>query len=271
MIDYKNGNLYVVDDTDIDKIYDLTRQIIQNITSNITSDDIIVNIEDVGDINLTDFLKTLQNSMIMLNNDQIVDLIPGNTEFDNKSLEVKDYKAQIKFFDIAEEDQIPVKEDGEIRWKNAGTSFNDAIVVDMKTDAAAEIIDAELASDTIYSTKNPPPVFKVTFTRDKLNTNKLHAKITWIIECGLVVPVLMMPENVYWEFNTDPSLFVNCTGVYTFETFDGGKKWLAKVDKYLIVPEAEVTETYVKDKLSWKIVGSEEYQENEYQGPNKNP
>ena len=267
MIDYKNGNLYIVDDTDINTIYDLTKQIIHNITTSITSDDIIVNIDGVGEINLTKFLQNIQNSMLFLNNDSIVDLIPENSKFDNKSLEIKDYNAQIKMFDLAQEGQIPVKEDGEIKWKSAGTSFNDAVVVDMKTDAGAEKVDVTLNSDTLYSTRNPPPVFQVTFANDKLDINKLHAKITWIIECGLTVPVLLMPSNVFWEFNTDPTLFVNCTGVYTFETFDGGRRWLAKVDKYLINPEAEVTESYIKDKLSWKIINSKEFQENEYQGP----
>lgn len=270
MIDYKNGNLYIVDDTDINTIYDLTKKIIQNITSSITSDDIIVNIDGVGTINLTKFLNEIQNSMLLLNNESIINLIPENSKFDNRSLEIKDSYAQIKLFDLATEGQIPMKENGEITWRSTGTSFNDAIVVDMKTNAGAEKVSVTLNSDTIYSTNTPPPVFEVSFANDKLNTDKLHAKITWIIECGLTVPVLLMPSNVYWEFNTDPTLFVNCTGVYTFETFDGGKKWLAKVDKYLIDPEAEVTETYIKDKLSWKIVSSKEYQDNEYQGPEKN-
>lgn len=253
MIDYKNGNLYVVDDTDINTIYDLTKRIIQNITSSITSDDIIVNIEDVGEVNLTKFLETLQNSMLLLNNDSIAQLIPENNEFDNKSLEVLDSKAQLKLFNLADEGQIPIKENGELRWRNIDTSFNDTTVVEAEIEEG-EAPSVSLNTDTMYITSNPSESISVDLSTDNLNENKAHAKIIWVIECTDTVPTLKFPSNVYWEFNTDPTLFANCTGVYTFETFDQGKRWLAKVDKYLIDPEAEVTETYIKDKLSWKII-----------------
>lgn len=253
MIDYKNGNLYVVDDTDINTIYDLTKQIISNVTDNITTDDITVNIPGVGNINLSKFLEALENNRVLLNNDSIVQMIPETNEFDNKTIELLDSKAQLKLFNIAKDGQYPIKENGELRWKNITTSFNDIAVVDMEVEEGEEA-NISLSSDTMYRTSNPPEEIRVTFANDKLNTDKKHAKIVWVIECGDTVPVINMPSNVYWEFNTDPTLFVNCTGVYTFETFDQGKRWLAKVDKYLIDPEAEVTETYIKDKLSWKII-----------------
>lgn len=253
MIDYKNGNLYVVDDTDINTIYDLTKQIISNVTDSITTDDITVNIQGVGNINLSKFLEALENNRVFLNNDSIVQMIPETNEFDNKTIELLDSKAQLKLFNIAKDGQFPIKENGELRWKNISTSFNDITVVEMEVEEGEEA-NISLSSDIMYRTSNPPEEIRVTFANDNLNTNKKHAKIVWVIECEDTVPVIKMPSNVYWEFNTDPTLFVNCTGIYTFETFDQGKRWLAKVDKYLIDPEAEVTETYIKDKLSWKII-----------------
>lgn len=257
MIDYKNGNLYIVDDTDINVIYDLTKKIIQNISSSITSDDIIVNIDGVGDINLTKFLSTIQNNMVLLGSESIVSLIPESSEFDNISLEIKDHIAQIKLFDKAKDGQIIVKENGEVRWKDNNTSFNDVSVVPMEIEETEEP-SITLKTDTMYITSNPHENFSLVFSNDDLNENKPHAKIVWVVECNSIIPTISFPSNVYWEFNTDPTLFENCTGVYTFETFDQGKKWLGKVDKYLITPEAEVTETYIKDKLKWNVLTSED-------------
>lgn len=257
MIDYKNGNLYIVDDTDINVIYDLTKKIIQNISSSITSDDIIVNIDGVGDINLTKFLSTIQNNMVLLGSESIVSLIPESSEFDNISLEIKDHIAQIKLFDKAKDGQIIVKENGEVRWKDNNTSFNDVSVVPIEIEEN-EDPSITLKTDTMYITSNPLENFSVVFSSDDLNENKPHAKIVWVVECNSIIPTISFPSNVYWEFNTDPNLFENCTGVYTFETFDQGKKWLGKVDKYLITPEAEVTETYIKDKLKWNVLTSED-------------
>lgn len=257
MIDYKNGNLYIVDDTDINVIYDLTKKIIQNISSSITSDDIIVNIDGVGDINLTKFLSTIQNNMVLLGSESIVSLIPESSEFDNISLELKDHIAQIKLFDKAKNGQIIVKENGEVRWKDNNTSFNDVSVVPIEIEET-EDPRITLKTDTMYITSNPRENFSIVFSSDDLNENKPHAKIVWVVECNSIIPTISFPSNVYWEFNTDPTLFENCTGVYTFETFDQGKKWLGKVDKYLITPEAEVTETYIKDKLKWNVLNSED-------------
>ena len=244
MIDYTNGNLYVTDANDINVIHSLVDQITKNITNNITADDIIVNIDGVGTINLTKFLNDLNSSLLKMEVEDDGSAFPS-LSLDGDSIEGLDNKIQISDFDKALDNYIPQKFNGRIRWikANVGTNSTESPVIVNNS--------LNLEPGSVYRSANLPS--KVTVTLDN-NLVSNYGKIVWNISIGSTIPTFTFPDNVKFAYNTDTTLTKNSIVTYELETFTGGNIWLAKSTKWLNISEKEITEAYINDKLSWKTV-----------------
>ena len=82
-----------------------------------------------------------------------------------------------------------------------------------------------------------------------------YGTIVWNVAVTDTIPTINFPNNVKFTFNTDPTLFENCIATFRLETYTAGSIWLCTVEKYLNIPEQEITESYIIDKFSWKSIG----------------
>lgn len=242
MIDYKNGNLFIVSDTDIDKIFDLTKSIMEKISEGIIGDDIIVNIDGIGEINLNEFLKYLTNINIFSENFDNAAPIPSFM-YDNNSIGINDNSIEIVDFAEAAEGMIPQKHNGRILWVYNGNS---------------NIVDGVIQNDTLKLELNqvtrllqPPANFMITMP-DDLNSH--YGKTKLYLDIKNIIPKIIFPKNVKLEYNTDPKLFAHSIVVYEFETFNNGNIWLSKMTKWINNPEQEITESYIHENFDWKQV-----------------
>ena len=223
MIDYTNGNLYVTDANDINIIHSLVDQISKNITNNITGDDIIVKIEGVGTINLTKFLNDINSSILKMEVEDSGSAFPS-LNLDNVSIEGLDDKIQISDFDKAEDNYIPQKFNGRIRWVKANVGSD----ITVKTPAIVNN-SINLEPGSVYHSLNLPANVTVTIG-DSLVSN--YGKIVWNISISETIPTVTFPPNVKFAYNTDSRLDENSVVTYELETFTGGDLWLAKSTKW---------------------------------------
>lgn len=251
MVDYTNGNLYVVSATDRDIIFSVTETIMNQISEGVVGDNIVVNIDGIGEVNLTDFLNQIRNSTITINNTNAGDFVPS-LFYDNNSISIIDAKVQVNGFDTAKDGMIPQCKGGRIVWVEAGTGVGDTEIEEPDIDSSSGQNIINLSTNSINKVDNPPDT--ITINLPTLAANQTYAKVVLNITVGADVPQLKFPSNLKFTFNTDPNLFENCIATYEFETFDHGQIWLGKVYKYLNEPEKEVTETYIDDNFSWKTV-----------------
>ena len=245
MIDYTNGNLYIVDAYDRDKIYNLADKIMQDY--DITGDNVLVNIEGVGEINLTKFLEYLRNNTLQVEVTESGNNIPI-VSVDTNSIEILDDKVQVVSFKEASNGTIPQKVNGRIQWVNAGAGIGASEVKDV----ILQDNIAYLAVGNTYRSSNLPTEVNVTLGQEFASD---YGKIVWNVSVTDVIPIINLEPNVKMAFNTHKDLFQNCIATFEFETFTRGNIWLCKVTKWLNVPEKEITESYIIDKLSWKYIG----------------
>lgn len=247
MVDYKNGNLYVVSDTDIDKIFDLTKSIIEKVSEGIVGDDIVVNIEGIGEINLNEFLEYLTS--INISSEAYGGAVPVPTlMYDNNSIGIIDNKVEIVDFSEATEGTIPQKHNGRLIWVNAGIGSGNTSIID--GDIQNNVLALEL--NKVTRLLQPPSNFIITMPDDFAGQS--YGKTELYIDIKDTVPTITFPSNVKLEYNTDPTLFAHSIAVYEFETFTGGDIWLAKVTKWINELEQEITESYIHENFDWKQV-----------------
>lgn len=251
MVDYTNGNLYITDAYDRNIIYDVVSKIIETVKGTITGNDIIVNIEGVGEINLTQFLADLNDRILYPEiHDEGTTYVPG-FQFDNKSIEVLDNTIQICDFDSAEVGDIPFKAGDYLKWMKPGNSPSTP-VKDPTDGVATDPSNITLYAWDICKSSNLPANVNVTLNNTGLES--AYGTIVWNIAVTDTIPKLTFPTNVKFTFNTDPTLFEKCIATFKFETFTFGSIWLCTVEKYLNIPEQEITESYIYDKFSWKTI-----------------
>lgn len=252
MIDYTNGNLYVVDANDRNIIYNIVSQIIDQVKTDIDSDDITVVIDGVGKINLTQFLIDLKEKTLCV---EVLDAGANVPLFkiDNKSLEVVDDTIQICNFDNAIDGYTPYKNGEFIDWKSPGISPSSPVKEPDKDESSQEGSAITLGAWTINKSSNLPDTVNVTIDNTELASD--YGTIVWNVAVTDTIPTINFPNNVKFTFNTDPTLFENCIATFRLETYTAGSIWLCTVEKYLNISEQEITESYIIDKFSWKSIG----------------
>ena len=246
LIDYETGHIYVVSADDKSKIFDVTSKIIEKIES-VTGDKIIVDIEGIGEVNLTEFLEQIKldlDDMVIITEEGKDAYIPKPERFDGKSIESKYKNIQIKGFESAENGMVPQKYNGSVRWvfpiqgaydSEDGTPPGKPNPDDGLDTRVILIEPVEgklfLRASRRLKTENLQKDIRVILPR----VLDQYTEIYWQLVTFSYTPILKFDDNIY--FNEDELPIANGFNIYKFATWDGGETWFGSVEKYAKKPK----------------------------------
>lgn len=255
LFDYERGRMYVVSAEDKSVIFDITQQILNLISTDLPADSLIVNIDGFGAVNLKQYILQMKADMLTANTVKGKSAV-GSYAYDYASIINKDGIIQVNDFDIAEEEWVPVKRSGVLRW--------------VPRDAVSIIHDVQPDNDFIVDLSNyynrtllaQGAVVKLT-----ANTNDVNRSTTiiWHVRTENVIPQIRFHSdtNVILEYSSDMEMKDNSIHVYKFVSWDAGNTWLETVKKYSTKHLADkvdtaylnrdyYTKSEVNDLIEWK-------------------
>lgn len=116
LFDYNTGQLYVVSAEDKNVIFNITDVVLEKVREGIDLDNLIINVEGIGDVNLSKYIEYLNKyNLTLLNNDSKQYYAP-TVKFDNMSIILRDGEATVAGFKHAGNDTYAVKQDNQIKW-----------------------------------------------------------------------------------------------------------------------------------------------------------
>ena len=221
MVDYKTGKMYVVSAEDRTVIFDITAEIVKLINTAMPGDDIIVNIDGVGAVNLKNYLTDLRRNMLRADAKKDAQLA-ADYYYDMVSVLIKNGFVQINDFDIASERTVPVKVNGVLRWLDPNA---------IKHVVNAPVYNSSVVVKDNFTESTLEEGCVITLVADK---NSEYNKLRWKVTIGNVVPSLKFADadKVVQEFSNDLVLKPNSTAIFVFESWDGGKTWFEHVHKF---------------------------------------
>lgn len=289
MIDYNTGNIYVVSATDRTIIFDITSKIAEQIEG-LSGQQVVVNIEGIGDVNLTDYLNKIQveleNSVQVIDTSTEATYVGKDKVLDDRSIDTTDsLMIQVKGFDSAEDLQIPTKKNGVLVWVDLGeiapslgdssTSGNPTIIPPSNPYDGDELTCLDIApvNNTIYlraSKRQRTINLASNCTVILPETLDQYSEIQWYIVTNNFAPQLSWQNNLIWKDNTR-NLPANSSIVFRAQTWDGGVSWLAYLDVYnASMPSTGVDQAYLennyynKNQTDDKFVSNDQITQNYY-------
>lgn len=268
LIDYETGDIYVVN-SDGTKIFDITSQIRTLIESGELGANMIVNVEGVGDVQLTTYLSWLNQTSITATPVGCVHNSIPRAQTDLRSLTIKNNILQVYGFDKALNGDLPIRENGIIVWKDAATilaqladpdyvpSTNNAgAVVVIEPDASGKI---KMTTDSYQRTaalENAATLVLPTETKQQ------YTKLTWNYISSETNPEITFEGNIIWQSESDKIIMADSVHVLEFETWDYGVTWFVDTKVFGRPADESVTMEYleenvydkdeINDFLSWK-------------------
>lgn len=257
MVDFGVGKVYVQKSDGT--TYDLSDTIIAEILKqNLDTGKLVVTIDDIGEINIENFLNILYAGVIATSSDPDNKVaIPEQQRFDLSSITIKNNRVMVKGFDQAQSGMLPYKNtDGVIEWRYSGT-------------AEQELSNGAASGDVSLSTPDPINVIQLTFgvlqkteaisgiyTVKMPEVTKSYSKFAWKVSVSTEA-TLNFDANIVWQYTGDELVYPNSIHVFEFETWDQGVTWLGKNTKYgsLAVNEPVTVEylnrtVYNKDEVN---------------------
>ncbi len=252
LVDYDNGNIYVVSKDDKSIIIDITGKIKEQLES-MTGDKIEINIEGIGTVNLTEVIKKLQfdiqNSVQVVSTGEDIHYVGKENVLDEKSLEVVNKRIQLKGFSSAETHMIPRKGvNGELEWinmllvpedrpNNPGNGGSGDIIPPGNPD------DAQSLSVTILEPVNDKIYLRASRRQKSVNVSKncivviprvldQFCEIEWYVITNDFAPLFRFSNNILWSDVTDTQPRVNSHHVYKFKSWDAGETWIGEIVHY---------------------------------------
>ena len=240
LIDYDTGRIYIVSADNKSVIFDVTEQILALVGNEVKGDNITINVESQGKVNLKKFILDLKSKSLHttpLQGDGGV----GTFAYDFKSISNKDNVIQIHNFWKAQPGQVPtVDSNGVLIWSEIGSFYN-VIHVDPDT-TGVYLLNNRYNESTIDSNGIL-----------KLETDQQYCIMSWKLVSG------DSSFEVIKEYESDFDMPANSTFIYEFETFDYGQTWYEKVKKY--IPGNDIVSTeyieehiYSKEEVDEKLV-----------------
>jgi hypothetical protein len=225
LFDYNEGKLYVVSADDKSRIFDITQRILDLVSTDISADGLIVNIDGVGSVNLKQYITNLKAAALNANTFGGKAPVP-NAAYDFNSIVNKDGIIMISDFHKAKEDQVPVCRGGVVRW-DYSTAVEPVHTVQPDVDYMVRLKDVNNVTTlengcTLHLTaKNPSGSYNV---------------INWCVKSGDIVPRIRIASdiNLYQEYKSDLDIDLKAVHIYKFESFDGGMTWFESVKKYTL-------------------------------------
>ena len=250
LIDYDTGRIYIVSADNKSVIFDVTEQILTLVGNEVKGDNITINVESLGKVNLKKFVLDMKSKGLHttpLKGDGGV----GTFAYDFKSISNKDNVIQIHNFWKAQPGQVPtVDSNGVLIWSEIGSFYN-VVHVDPDT-TGVYVLNNRYNESTIDS--------NVVL---KLETNQPYCIMSWKIVSGDTKPSIELDSSfeIVKEYESDFDMPANSTFIYEFETFDGGQTWYEKVKKYIpgndivstdYIEEHIYSKEEVDEKLTWR-------------------
>lgn len=274
IIDYDKGEIYAVDPIDNKKLINLTNRIkqevfnyLEKLQGNQITDitNTYVTIEDVGRVNIADFLKFLSEyggvDAFPVNNGEPLAL--RGLRYDNASIVTYSDRVAVAGFDEAGNNYVPVKKNGTIQW----TPISNLPTPDGYTPNKYDINDITIKKGVINLTENPiqmtTDINCLAELRFPADLDTRYCIIKWITSVEKINHAgIIFPNNIIWRYSNEPNYTKGVIYIYEFETFDGGKTWYGKRHTYNNVFEDDVvtqeelhlnyfTKQEIIDLISW--------------------
>lgn len=116
LFDYTTGKLYVVSAEDKTIIHDITQNIMTYVQEGMDISKMTFNIEGIGPVNLSQYIKQIQKFNIKLLNESNKKYYAPNVRFDNMSIVNFDGVVEVCGFTAAKNDTYAVKDGNLIKW-----------------------------------------------------------------------------------------------------------------------------------------------------------
>lgn len=116
LFDYTTGKLYVVSAEDKTIIHDITQNIMTYVQDGMDISKLTFNIEGIGPVNLSQYIKQIQKFNIKLLNESNKKYYAPNVRFDNMSIVNFDGVVEVSGFTAAKNDTYAVKDGNLIKW-----------------------------------------------------------------------------------------------------------------------------------------------------------
>ena len=217
--------MYIASAKDSSVLIDVTQQILNLISTDMSADNMIIEVEGQGRVNLKEYINYLKSNMLK------VDVYGGKKclpsyGYDFSSITNKDGIIQLNNFWVAKAGYVPYMDQfNTLRWSTPdGTSP----IVEAALDDANNVILKDRFS---YSNIGDGVIIKLA-TPDEDESR--HTTLFWKVESGSVEPIIYIHDDckVYLEFGNDISMKPNAIHIYRFETWDKGETWFESVKKY---------------------------------------
>lgn len=250
LVDYDTGRIYIVSADNKSVVFDITEQILSLVGNEVKGDNITINVDSLGKVNLKKFILDIKSKSLHTTKLQGEGGV-GTFAYDFKSISNKDNVVQIHNFWKAQPGQVPtVDSNGVLVWSEIGSFYN-VIHVD-PDDNGVFVLNNRYNESTID-----------TYAMLKLETEQQYCVMSWKIVSGDVKPTIELDPSfeMVKEYESDFDMPANSTFIYEFETFDQGNTWYEKVKKYVpgndIVSVEYITEHVydkreVDEKLMWR-------------------
>ena len=250
IVDNENGRIYIVSNKDRSEIIDVTQQIINLISTDMSADNMIIEVEGQGRVNLKEYISYLRANMLKINSFSGKKCVAAYG-YDFMSISNIDGIIQLNNFWKAKPGYIA-----------AVDKFNSLVWT--TPDGATPIVKAELdESNSVtlterfsYSTIGNSIIINLPKTQEDEDR---HATIYWKVESGPAEPILYIHDDckVYLEYGNDINMNPNAINIYRFETWDGGTTWFESVKKY------KKSENTFNEKVDLDYINTNYYTKNE--------
>ena len=262
LIDYNNGNIYVVSAEDKSIIFDITAKIYEQL-ENMSGDNIEITIEGIGPVKIKEILEQLQQGIddtiqAIETGEEIVYVSKENV-LDGKSLNVKNKKIELKGFSAAETHMIPRKgEDGSLEWINM-PKLPDIGSTGSTDNSDSSPVDGEITEVHIIEPMNDKLYLRASKRQKSINLSRncfvvlprvldAYSEINWYVRTNSFAPMLKFSNNIVWSdiSNTQPQ--PDAHQMYKFISLDAGETWLGELVRYCKTPqEGVVYISYLQD------------------------
>lgn len=257
MVDYTNGNIYIVSAESKEKIFNVTEKIYEQLQY-MEGNNITVIIEGIGEVNLVELIEQIQanirDSVQAINSGEETQYVGKENIIDNRSLQSVNKVLQIYGFGGADVHTIPRKgKDGNIEWielpqwndpgnipgggTGEGSGDGDIIPPSNPDDAFnSDVWILEPVNNKIYlrasrrqKTEYLNQNCKVILPR----TLDTFSEINWYVSTSADHELyLSFGSNVYWDNMENIQPRVKGHHIYVFKTWDKGETWFGKLEKY---------------------------------------
>ena len=116
LFDYNTGQLYVVSAEDKNVIFNITDVVLEKAKEGIDLDNLIINVEGIGDVNLSEYIEYLNKYNLTLSDNDPKQYYAPTVKFDNMSIILRDGVATVAGFEHADNDTYAIKHDNQIKW-----------------------------------------------------------------------------------------------------------------------------------------------------------